>query len=60
MLIDVQENTFQEKLSKIRRKFQDVLGDDGGYKKYAIIKYEDERYAIKIDRSLISEYNFRA
>lgn len=60
MLIDVQENSFQEKLSKIRRKFQDVLGDDGGYKKYAIIKYEDERYAIKIDRSLISEYNFRA
>jgi len=60
MLIDVQENSFQEKLSKIRRKFQDVLGDDGGYKKYVIIKYEDERYAIKIDRSLIREYNFCA
>ena len=58
MLIDVQENSFQEKLSKIRRKFQDVLGDDEAYKKYVIIKYENERYAIKIDRSLISENNF--
>ena len=58
MLIDVQENSFQEKLSKIRRKFQDVLGDDGAYKKYVIIKYEDERYAIKIDRSFIDEYIF--
>lgn len=58
MLIDVQENSFQEKLSKIRRKFQDVLGDDGAYKKYVIIKHEDERYAIKIERSLIDEHNF--
>ena len=58
MLVDVQENSFQEKLSKIRRKFQDVLGDDGAYKKYVIIKCEDECYAIKIDRSLINENNF--
>lgn len=57
MLVDIQENSFQEKLSKIRRKFQDVFGDDGAYKKYVIVKYEDERYAIKIDRSLINENN---
>jgi len=53
-LLSPMTNSMQEKLSKIRKKFRDVLGTHK-YRDYVVCKDEvDGKYKIKLDRTLIS------
>ena len=54
-LLSPMTNSMQEKLSKIRKKFRDVLGQ-WKYKDYVVCKDEmDGKYKVKLDRGLIIE-----
>jgi len=52
-LLSPMTNSMQEKLSKIRKKFKDVLGS-GNYDDYVVSKDAiDGKYKVKLDRELI-------